>query len=78
MALPHSAQLEQLDRTPKVLRQRTRAQMIWLATEQELKVPPIALMVRQSEATVLRWLTRYLAEGLEAYRMRQALDAPCR
>lgn len=39
--------------------------MIWLSAEQGLKVPQIALIVRESEATVLRWLKRYLAEGLE-------------
>jgi transposase len=38
--------------------------MIWLAAEQGLKVAQIARIVRASEATVLRWLTRYRAEGL--------------
>ena len=46
-------------------RLRTRAQMILLAAEQGRKVPQIAAIVRESEATVLRWLKRYLAEGLE-------------
>ncbi len=59
------AQLDQLYRTTKVPRLRTRAQMILLAAEQGLRVPQIALIVRESEATVLRWLKRYLAEGLE-------------
>jgi transposase len=36
-----------------------------LAAEQGLKVAPLALMVREREATVLRWLTRDRAEGLE-------------
>jgi transposase len=39
--------------------------MILLAAEQGRKVPQIARIVRESEATVLRWLKRYLAEGLE-------------
>jgi transposase len=39
--------------------------MIFLAGEQGLKVPQIAAIVRESEAMVLRWLKRYLAEGLE-------------
>jgi transposase len=39
--------------------------MILLAAEQRLKVPQIAAIVRESEATVLRWLKRYLAEGLD-------------
>jgi transposase len=58
-------QLDRLYRTTKVPRLRTRAQMIFLAAEQGLKVPQIAAIVRESEATVLRWLKRYLAEGLE-------------
>jgi transposase len=39
--------------------------MILLSAEQGLKVPQIARIVRESEATVLRWLKRYRAEGLE-------------
>jgi transposase len=39
--------------------------MILLAAEQGLKVPQIARIVREREATVLRWLTRYRAEGME-------------
>lgn len=58
-------QLDHLYRTTKVPRLRTRAQMLLLAAEQGLKVPQIARIVRESEATVLRWLKRYLAEGLE-------------
>jgi transposase len=59
------AQLDRLYRTTKVPRLRTRAQMILLAAEQGLRVPQIAAIVREREATVLRWLKRYLAEGLE-------------
>jgi transposase len=65
------ARLDRLYRTTKVPRLRTRAQMILLAAEQGLKVPQIALIVRESEATVLRWLKRYLAEGMEGLQ-----DAP--
>jgi hypothetical protein len=36
-----------------------------LAAEQGLKVPQIARIVRESEATGLRWLTRDRAERLE-------------
>jgi transposase len=64
-------QLDRLYRTTKVPRLRTRAQMILLAAEQGLKVPQIARIVRESEATVLRWLKRYRAEGLEGLQ-----DAP--
>jgi transposase len=45
--------------------------MVLLAVEQGLKGPQIAAIVRESEATVLRWLTRYLAEGMEGLQ-----DAP--
>jgi transposase len=64
-------QLDRLYRTTKVPRLRTRAQMILLAAEQGLKVAQIARIVRESEATVLRWLKRYQAEGLEGLQ-----DAP--
>jgi transposase len=38
--------------------------MVFLAAEQRLTVPQIAAIVRESAATVLRWLKRYQAEGL--------------
>jgi transposase len=64
-------ELDHLYRTTKAPRLRTRAQMVLLSVEQGLKVPPIAAIVRESEATVLRWLKRYLAEGIEGLQ-----DAP--
>jgi transposase len=66
-----SQELDHLYRSTKDPRQRTRAQMVFLAAEQRLKVPQIAAIVRESEATVLRWLKRYVAEGLNGLR-----DAP--
>jgi transposase len=45
--------------------------MVLLAAEQELKVPEVARIVRESESTVLRWLKRFAAEGAEGL-----LDAP--
>ncbi len=65
------AELDELYRTTKVARWRTRAQMVLLSAERELKVPDIAAIVRESEDTVARWLKRYLAEGLEGLK-----DAP--
>jgi transposase len=65
------APLDQLYRTTKLPRLRPRAQMMWLAAEQGLKVRQMALMVRAREAPGLRWLTRDLAEGLEGLQ-----DAP--
>ena len=38
--------------------------MILLSAEQALKAPQIALIVRESERTVQRWLKRYQAEGI--------------
>jgi transposase len=66
-----SKALDQLSRTTKEPRLRTRMQMVLLAVDQGLKVPEIAAIVRESEATVLRWLKRYVAEGIEGLR-----DAP--
>jgi transposase len=59
------APLDRRYRTTKVPRLRTRAQMILLAAEQGFKGPQIAAIVREREATVLRWLKRDLAAGLE-------------
>lgn len=65
------AELDELYRTTKVPRLRTRAQMVLLSAEKRLKVGEIAEIVRESEATVLRWLKRYMAEGVEGLK-----DAP--
>lgn len=64
-------ELDTLYRKTKDPRRRTRTQMILLSAEQERKVPEIAGIVRESEATVLRWLKRYRAEGPEGLQ-----DAP--
>jgi transposase len=40
--------------------------MLLRSVAQGLKGPPIAAIVRESEATVLRWRKRSLAEGIEA------------
>jgi transposase len=65
MTPTHREPLDRLYPTTKAPRRRTRAQMMLLAAEQGLQVPQIAAIVRESEATGLRWLTRDLAEGLE-------------
>lgn len=65
------AELDELYRRTKTPRMRTRAQMILLSVEKGLKVGEIAEIVRESEATVLRWLKRYIAEGVEGLK-----DAP--
>jgi transposase len=58
-------ELDALYRTTRTVRLRTRAQMVLLAAEQHLTAPAIAGIVRTSEDTVRRWLTRYLSEGIE-------------
>lgn len=63
--------LEELYRTTRDARLRTRAQMVLLAAERHLVAEEIAEIVRASEETVRRWLKRYLAEGVEGLR-----DAP--
>ncbi len=58
--------LDQLYRTTRDVRVRTRAQMALLAAERGLVAAAIAAIVRQDEEdeeTVRRWLARYEAEG---------------
>ena len=59
------AELEELYRSTRSVRLRTRAQMVLLAAERRLTAAEIAKIVRASEETVRRWLKRYLAEGVE-------------
>jgi transposase len=65
------AELEELYRTTRDARLRTRAQMVLLAAERRMTAAEIAQIVRASEETVRRWLKRYLAKGVEGLR-----DAP--
>jgi len=65
------AELEQLYRKTEVPRVRTRAQMVLLSAEKGFNTEEIAEIVRESSVTVLRWLHRYLAEGIQGL-----LDAP--
>ena len=64
-------ELEQLYRKTEVPRVRTRAQMVLLSAEKKLTAEEIADIVRESSVTVLRWLHRYIAEGIQGL-----LDAP--
>src|SRR6266498_4351198 len=64
-------ELEELYRKTEIPRVRTRAQMVLLSAEKRLKADEIADIVRESSVTVLRWLHRYIAEGLQGLR-----DAP--
>ena len=57
-------ELDELYRTTRDIRLRTRAQMILLAAEQHLVASEIAKIVRSDPDTVVSWLKRYLAEGI--------------
>ena len=70
------AALETLYRTTRVVRLRTRAQMVLLALEQRLAAPAIAAIVREDEETVRRWLKRYHAEGIAGLQDRPMPGAP--
>jgi transposase len=70
------AQLEELYRSTRNVRLRTRAQMVLLAAERRLTAAQIAEIVRASEETVRRWLKRYLAEGVEGLRDEPHPGAP--
>jgi transposase len=64
-------ELDELYRKTEVPRVRTRAQMVLLSAEKKLKADEIADIVRESSVTVLRWLHRYIAEGIQGL-----MDAP--
>ena len=65
------AELEELYHKTEKPRYRTRAQIVLLSAEQNFKAEEIAQIVRKSHVTVLRWLKRYMAEGVEGLK-----DAP--
>jgi transposase len=65
------AELEKLYQKTDKPRYRTRAQMVLLAAEKRMKAEEIAEIVRESYITILRWLKRYLSEGVEGL-----LDVP--
>jgi transposase len=58
------AELETLYRQTQVVRLRTRAQIILLSAEKQMKAAQIAEIVRLSEVSVQMWLKRYRAEGI--------------
>ena len=65
------AELEELYRKTALPRVRTRAQMVLLSAEKRLNTEEIADIVRESSVTVLRWLHRYVVEGIQGL-----MDAP--
>lgn len=70
------AALDQLYRTTREVRLRTRAQIVLLAAEQRLTAPAIAAIVREDDQTVRNWLKRYLAEGIAGLHDRPMPGAP--
>jgi transposase len=64
-------ELEHLYRKTEAPRVRTRAQMVLLSAEKKFTADAIADIVRESSVTVLRWLHRYIAEGIQGL-----MDAP--
>ena len=72
------AALDTLYRTTRVVRLRTRAQIVLLAGEQRLTAPAIATIVREDEETVRRWLKRWLAEGIAGLQDRPMPGGPAK
>ncbi len=60
----HLYELDELYRSTRDVRIRTRAQMILLTTKQRRGVAEVALIVRESGETVRRRIHRYEAEGV--------------
>ena len=69
-------ELENLYRTTKEVRLRTRAQIVLLAGEQRMTAPAIAKIMRENDQTVRNWLKRWMAEGIEGLKDRPMPGAP--
>ena len=70
--------LDTLYRTTRVVRIRTRAQIVLLAGEQRLTAPAIAQIVREHDETVRRWLKRWVAEGIDGLQDRPMPGGPAK
>ena len=64
MADEHKALVE-LYQNANVPKLRTRAQIILLGIEEAMSAPQIAVITRMSERSILRWIKRFNAEGIE-------------
>jgi transposase len=69
-------ELDDLYRTTRDVRIRTRTQMILLSAEKQMVPNEIASIVRRDEQTVRRWLKRYQAEGLNGLYDRSRPGSP--
>ena len=74
----HHVELEELYHKTDKPRYRTRAQMVLLSAEKRLKAEEIAEIVRVSHITVLRWLKRYMAEGIEGLKDEPRAGSPAK
>lgn len=64
LSIEAQEELETLYRHTRDVRVRSRAQMVLLSAEKQMVAHEIAAIVRVTEVTVLTWLKRYLAEGV--------------
>jgi transposase len=78
LAAAEAEALDALYRTTRVVRLRTRAQIVLLAGEQRLTAPAIARIVRENDETVRRWLRRWLAEGIAGLQDRPMPGGPAK
>jgi transposase len=78
LAASEAEALDTLYRTTRVVRLRTRAQIVLLAGEQRLTAPAIARIVRENDETVRRWLRRWLAEGIAGLQDRPMPGGPAK
>src|SRR5215831_7238396 len=70
--------LAELYRTTHNVRLRTRAQMVLLASEQQLGVREIATIVGECQNTVRCWLKRYRAHGIDGLQDQWVGGAPAK
>jgi transposase len=70
--------LKDLYRHTHVVRLRTRAQMVLLSLEQHLTAAAIAVIVREDDETVRRWLKRWVEQGIEGLSDRDGGGAPAK
>jgi transposase len=68
--------LDELYRSTRDVRLRTRVQIVLLSIEKGLTAGEIAGIVRESEQTVRNWLKRYLGEGVEGLADRPRPGSP--
>jgi transposase len=78
LSVAEAEALDTLYRTTRVVRLRTRAQIVLLAGEQRLTAPAIARIVRENDETVRRWLKRWLAEGIAGLQDRPMPGGPAK